>query len=195
MPVLTGTNRDESGASPQPSVTAAAFKRQSEQRYGDRAADFLKLYPAGSDDEARAAANASARDIARVTTSLWAAARAKTATSQTFTYFWDHTLPGPDAAQYGAFHTSEVPYVMNALAQSDRPFTADDRKIADSMSSYWANFAANGDPNGKGLPHWPSVAKAPGHTMNVGDTFSPVPLAGSADKLQLVQQLLRRPRT
>jgi carboxylesterase type B len=24
------------------------------------------------------------------------------------------------------------------------------------MSSYWVNFAANGDPNGKGLPKWVS---------------------------------------
>ena len=33
-----------------------------------------------------------------------------------FTYFWTHALPGPDAARYGAFHTSEVPYVLNTLS-------------------------------------------------------------------------------
>jgi carboxylesterase type B len=85
---------------------------------------------------------------------------------------------------------------MNTLAFSDRPFTADDRKIADIMSSYWANFAAAGDPNGKGLPHWPSTAEAPDDTMNVGDAFRPVPLAGSADKLALLRALLApRPRS
>ena len=45
-----------------------------------------------------------------------------------FTYFWDHPLPGPDVETYGAFHTSEVPYVMNTLAMSKRPFTDDDRR-------------------------------------------------------------------
>jgi len=196
VPVLTGTNRDESGASPVPTATAATFQRQIEQRYGEKAPEFLALYPAASDEDARGSANASARDVARVTTSMWAAGRAKTAASKTFTYFWDHTLPGPDAAQYGAFHTSEVPYVLNTLAQSDRPFTADDRKIADVMSSYWANFAANGDPNGRGLPRWPSTSEQPDATMNVGDTFAPIPLAGSAGKLALLRSLLQpRPRS
>ena len=29
-----------------------------------------------------------------------------------------------------------------------------DHKLADMMSSYWVNFIATGDPNGKGLPQW-----------------------------------------
>jgi para-nitrobenzyl esterase len=196
VPVLTGTNRDENGAVPQPATTAEAFTKQAQQRYGAEAARFLAVYPAASDEQARLAQNTSARDVARVSTALWAAARAKTAKAKTFTYFWDHTLPGPDAAQYGAFHTSEVPYVMNTLRFSDRPFTADDRRIADTMSSYWANFASAGDPNGNGLPRWPSTAEQPDSTMNTGDTFAPIPLAGGADTIALLRSLLLpRPRS
>jgi hypothetical protein len=50
------------------------------------------------------------------------------------------------------------------------------------MSSYWANFASTGDPNGKGLPHWPSVSEAEGMTMELGDTNKPIPIAGNGAK-------------
>lgn len=85
---------------------------------------------------------------------------------------WSHALPGPDVGKYGAFHTSEVPYAMNTLYMSERPFTAADRRIADVVSSYWANFAKTGDPNGAGLPRWaPYIPSAP-QVFELGDRLA-----------------------
>jgi para-nitrobenzyl esterase len=58
---------------------------------------------------------------------------------------------------YGAPHASEIAYVFNNL---DARWGADaatpiDQEVARMMNTYWANFAKTGDPNGKGLPHWP----------------------------------------
>jgi len=46
-----------------------------------------------------------------------------------------------------------------------------DHKLADMMSSYWVNFIATGDPNGKGLPPWQAYsAKNDSQAMVFGDT-------------------------
>lgn len=133
----------------------------------------------------------SVRDQALVSMYLWAKERSTTAKTKVYEYLWDHALAGPDAARFGAFHTSEVPYVMNTLYMSDRPFTDADRKIADMMSSYWANFAAAGDPNGEGLPPWPAVNEKP-EIMEVGENTAPIALAGSAAKLRFFETFLTK---
>ncbi len=194
VPTLTGCNQDEGGAKPHPDVTADAFRERAGQRYAEMAGEFLKLYPGATDEQARASQNESAWDSTRTSMYLWAVARAKTAKTKAYTYFWDHTLPGPDAARYGAFHSSELAYVMNSLAMCGRPFTDADRNIADMMSSYWANFIRTGDPNGKGLPHWPSVSDAPGMTMEVGDKMSAIPVAGDKVKQAFYEKYFNQPR-
>ena len=62
-----------------------------------------KLYPAATEEQARVSQNESSWDQQRMGTWLWARNRAKTAKTNAYTYFWDHALPGPDAALYGAF--------------------------------------------------------------------------------------------
>lgn len=157
VPTLTGLNADEGSASPTyGKISADAFQKQAQQRYGDEAAAFLQLYPADSDARAGGEQKRSERDQSMVSMALWAANRAKTARTQAFLYFFDRAIPWPQHPEFGAFHTSEVPYVFDNLALLDRPWEAADRKAAEVISAYWVNFARQGDPNGRGLPRWPA---------------------------------------
>ncbi len=66
-------------------------------------------------------------------------------------YFFNRKLPGDDA---GAFHSSELWYVFETLPRCWRPWEDRDRELSRVMSTYWANFAKSGDPNGADVPQW-----------------------------------------
>lgn len=178
---LTGMNyREGNGTLP-----AEGYEEEARKRYGAMAGEFLKLYPAA------ASAADSAREQGMVSMYLWAANRAKTAKTKVYTYLWDHPLPGPDAAKFGPFHTSELPYFFNNL-KANRPFTDVDRKIADTLSNYWVNFATHGDPNGKGQPAWTAFATNSKTTMEIGDRMMSRPLP-DAIKFAFFEQFLTKP--
>ena len=53
-----------------------------------------------------------------------------------------------------------------------------DRKLEDAMAQYRVNFAATGDPNGKGLPAWPAgegQGDRPGHGARRQDRSESAP--------------------
>ena len=180
VPIITGTTRDEDGASPNPSVTLAQWRATAQRTYRELADEFLALYPATNDAEAAAMSNQAANDLSRTSTYLWAQLWSRRCSSPVYTYFWTHTPPGPHADRDGAFHGGEIWYFLDSLlADPCRPFAADDQMIADRTSAYVARFIATGDPNGD-APPWPAATGGPPITMELGDAFDPMPVATPA---------------
>lgn len=159
MPVLVGSNRDESfGGNPR---SAADFIEQARKKYGDLADSFLKVYPASTDEQAKESAFYAGRDEMAFVMRNWAHLASKNGKPKSYVYFFTEQPPVVPGAR-GAFapgphgsatHVSEILYVFNHLDNS-RTWTEQDKQVADTMSSYWVNFAKNGDPNGKGLAKW-----------------------------------------
>jgi len=131
---------------------------------------------------------AAARERARVAMHAWAASQLP-ASKKIYTYFFDRAIPWPDHPEFGAFHSSEIPYVFNTLTRLKRPWEPVDRRLADTISSYVVNFAKKGDPNGQGLPPWPAYDPASHTTMQLGARVGPMDLAEPSRLSQLLGEV------
>lgn len=158
-PLLTGLNADEgSSGGSYGKMPMKEYKERIAREWGNMTSLFLKLYPVSTEAEAEAAQKQSARDAGLANMYTWAHARAMTSKSPEFNYFFERVTPWPEYPQYGAFHSSEIPYVFRNQHLLNRPWEETDRKLSDLMSSYWVNFIKTGNPNGPGLPEWSSAS-------------------------------------
>jgi para-nitrobenzyl esterase len=160
--VLVGSNKDESFFNMP--VTSAQFDERGRMRWGDLADEYLKLYPHATDAEAFRSTAENTGDGTYWHMRLYADYQAKKGNKAYLYYFAQNPPNKAGGPQFPASHASELPYVFDNLGQLPlfpdgsnaelAAASAPDKKLADSMSSYWANFARSGDPNGKGLPEW-----------------------------------------
>jgi len=188
VPLITGNTKDESGASTSTNLTVAEYVAEIEAQYGNLSARVLALYPASNSTQADQSYNAHWRDTSRISSWSFANGWIESASSPIWTYYWDHAPPGQDQ---GAYHESEINYVLNNLYGTDLPWEAEDYEIALKMNGYWANFAKNGDPNvgssfaGGNLTAWNNSTPKKNVTMHVGDGWGDVPV-GSLEQVAVI---------
>jgi para-nitrobenzyl esterase len=173
VPLIAGFNADEgTSLAPLASMKVTSFTDGIHQRYGDLAEQFLKVYPANTDDEALTAFHAAYRDqVFGWEMRTWVRLSTRTGHNKAYLYYFTHRPPGPQSSRLRAFHGSEIPYVFGNFFWPF-PWEEADKKLSDTVSSYWVNFATTGNPNGPGLPNWLSYSLADDASIELGDQIS-----------------------
>ena len=151
---------------------AATFYKNMKTMFGDLYqkydfANLVKVTDANASDTARTLASQTALMKGRIYGDLLYKNNQNVAA---YCYLFSHFPPGRDEEKNWAFHTGEVWYTFNSLRDipQQRAWEDVDRALANTMSSYWANFMAKGNPNGEGLPTWPECNSSLAY-LDLGD--------------------------
>jgi para-nitrobenzyl esterase len=195
VPVLIGSNANEWTTLSNPTQfpkTLDDFHKRMEVQFPGLAAELDRVYPVKTDADIAEAMLGLGRDQT-FTLEMRTWARMVTAAGRkAFLYQFTRVPPGPNP-KWGAYHASEIAYAFNNVGS--RPWATDaDKRLADQMSSYWVNFAATGDPNGRGLPAWTPYDPGAEPYLDLGDAVQ-VKAHLLKGQLDFLEQAQRRRQT
>ena len=180
VPVIVMTNSDEGALFAPGNIKAEDYKKTVGQIFGSWADEALKVYPGNTDDEAWHGFGDAFRDMGFAWPSYaWVSLQAKTGKSAAYAAFLAQPSTvsfSPDKRRKGVAHADDIMYLNTTfLGQPDKyPHEA---AVAEMLQQYWVNFAKTCNPNGKGLPYWPTFDESKPTTMQFsnGATLITVP--------------------
>jgi para-nitrobenzyl esterase len=182
VPVIIGTNADETSRMVSPVSTDAEYQAAVRGLYGPLATRALMQYPSSRFPSPRAAL------IALTTDATWtcpsrrmASALAGSQTAPVHRYFFTWRAPSPAGAIIGATHGLEIPFIFrtfSALSANFQP-TPSSTALSDAMQGYWSSFAAGGSPMGPVV--WPRFPATGDVTLGLDDTITVLPGVRTAD--------------
>ena len=168
VPLLVGWNSEElswQALFGRDEPTPENYKKVLEKLYAAQAGEALKLYPGATREEVIQSATDLAGDrFIAYSTWKWAELHGQTTGARVYRYLYKRPRPAPRAGGQntppprGAAHSAEIEYALGNLAVNDvYAWTDDDYRVSATMQNYFANFIKKADPNGPGLPEWPSI--------------------------------------
>jgi para-nitrobenzyl esterase len=149
-------------------ISKEKFIQTVEKEYGAKAEKLMALLPHADTAEA----SVSLQELHLISFGITSPHQMSRYNSRpVYIYKFSHVpVDKPGFPNYGAFHTSDVPFSLGNLHTWDRPWRESDYTVEKNMSAYWVQFIRTGNPNVPGLPQW-DLYKT-GITLEFGDSVS-----------------------
>jgi para-nitrobenzyl esterase len=160
IPFIIGTNKDEQGKPPKGNTAVLeAFQKLGGDNADKLLVAYEKNYPDYSLSDIYCLLNA---HISMRKNAIIIAERKLQKPAPVYMYRFDYGEVPESGMNPRSKHSGELTFVFNCVGEvpkNDPAYfkpTANTPPLAENMSKAWAAFAHTGNPNHKGIPHWPT---------------------------------------
>lgn len=164
VPVMIGMTSADAG------ISLAQDKQQLFASFGDHGAALRKAYDPDGARSFEDLRDTITRDQYMAEPARFVARHVERQGEKAFVYRYGY-VAGSMRAKWasGAPHASDIPYFLDTVSARYGPdTTAQDKAAASLANRYVVNFVKTGNPNGHGLPAWPSYRRGEELKMDFG---------------------------
>ena len=196
VPVIVMTNSDEGALFTPPTVKAEDYRQSATRMFGDFADEALKVYPCRTDEEAWHANGDTFRDLGFAWPSYaWVNLQSKTGKSPAYAAY----LAQPSTMSFsqnplrrGVAHADDIMYLNGQFLMQADQYPAE-AAVSEMIQQYWVNFAKTGNPNGAGLPYWPSFDETKPTTMQFSNGASLI-MRPNREQIDFIDRFMKAKR-
>lgn len=168
VPYILGSNADEGTIfflGLPPVTNDAEYLAALRERYGERADEIARTYPAAAFATPQDALERVLGDSGLVCGTYDSARRVAAAGGRVWVYNFARWVQIPELQPLDlrALHGAEIAYVFG----SPPPPTADDAALTEAIQGYWTRLAYDGDPNGEDAVAWPRYDDTSDQRLNL----------------------------
>ena len=196
VPVIVRTNSDEGALFTPGNLKAEDYQKTVKGIFGSWADEALKVYPGNTDDEAWHGFSDCFRDMGFAWPSFaWANLQSQTGKSPAYAAYLAQPSKmsfSQDPRRRGVAHADDIMYLNGHFLDQPQQYPAESA-TAEIIQQYWVNFAKTCNPNGKGLPYWPSFKADEPTTMQFSNGASLI-MRPNSEQIDFVERYYKAKR-
>jgi para-nitrobenzyl esterase len=184
VPLIAGANSQDIG------FTTARTLDELLARFGADKDKARAVYDPGNTGSLRPAASLVGADQMMIEPARFTVRTLAASGQPAYEYRFSYVAESMRKQWKGAPHATEIPFVFDTVeARYAKDLAPKDKATAEAANAYWVNFAKTGNPNGAGLPDWPTYNPQSDMLMDFaldGPAAKPDPWR---DRLDLVERV------
>ena len=172
VPIITGSTLNEGNIYliDEKNLSVEKYNSFLKSRFAADSAKAFAMFPANNEEEVAPAIDKIVTVAANAQPASFVAQSMEPMKSRAYLFQFTRRPDTALARKIAVHHGVELAYVFGNMSKADG-YDDTDIALSAKMMNYWVNFAKTGNPNGPGLPEWPSYDSGSGINLEFSDTI------------------------